>query len=104
MKAAPGLVRMMPAFAPEPVPALAVNMPALSDRVALGASCTLSTVSFTPEVTVKADPTASRMASSDAPGIFPPLQSVGLVKLPLISFSQWILDMARFLSQLLAYH
>ncbi len=68
-------------------------MPAVSDRVVFDDNSTLRTVSLTLEVTVKADPAASRVALSDAPGTTPPRQSEGLVKLPVMSFSQWILDM-----------
>ena len=88
LSVAPAPTRITPALAPVPVPALAVKVLPVSDKVALAASCRLSTFSFRPDVTVKAGPTASRIASSEAPGTMPPPQSDALVKLPLMAFSQ----------------
>ena len=85
--------RITPAFAPAPVPARASKVPPVIDKVAFAASWILFTVSLLAEVTVNDDPTASRIASSDAPGTFPPLQSAALVKLPLSGLSQCIADM-----------
>ena len=98
-RVAPAPTRMTPAFAPGPVPLSASKVPPVSDRVAFDDNRTLRTVSLTPEVTVKADPAASRMALSDAPGTIPPRQSEGLVKLPFTSRSQWMVDIGVSLGQ-----